>query len=49
MDKTSIEFSKYQILYLINLCEADQKDADKRGMPVSQEASKALETLVENS
>jgi hypothetical protein len=49
MEKTKIELSKYQILYLINLCQDDQKIADEKGFPVSQEARLAYDLLVENS
>ena len=49
MDKITIQLSKYQILYLINLCEEDQKESAKRGFEVSTEAKLALDTLVENS
>lgn len=49
MEKTKVELSKYQILYLINLCSDDQKASDKVGFPVSAEARSAYDTLVENS
>ena len=48
-EEKTIVFNRYQILYLINLCDADQKESDKKGFPVSQDARKAYDLLVENS
>ncbi len=45
----TITLNRYQILYLIKLASADQKESHEMDMPVSQDAQKALEILVENS